>query len=342
MATRIKNISRQETTGKNKIYVFDFDSVNLLEKEAKSIDECIELKNTPSITWVNIDRVPPVDFLDKLTLGFDLHPVVIDDIFNVNQRPKIEILDEYIYLTFKMLLVEVGKKNITTEQVSMIIGEKFVITFQQGIEGDTFKAVRERIRNPKSRIRAQGTDYLGYALLDSVVDGYFGILENFSDRLEKLEEQLINDPGSHTLKEIYSLKREILHLRKAVWPLREAITVLERGESRLIKKTTRIYLRDVYDHIIQIVDTIETYREMLSGMVDIYLSSINNRMNSVMKVLTVITTIFMPLTFIAGIYGMNFKHMPELEHVWGYPFVLGVMATVALIMLLYFQRKKWL
>ncbi|HLC69576.1 MAG TPA: magnesium/cobalt transporter CorA [Patescibacteria group bacterium] len=342
MPTKIKNSLVKDNSKDNKIYVFDFDQDNFLEKEAKSIDECVELKNTPSISWVNIDRVPPVGFLDKLTLGFDLHPVIIDDIFNINQRPRVEILDDYIYLVFKMLTVNEAKRKIESEQVSLIVGEKFVITFQQGIEGDTFAKVREKIRNPKSRVRTGGTDYLGYVLIDSVVDGYFSILENFSDRLEKLEEQLINDPGSHTLKEIYALKREILHLRKAVWPLREAITVLERGESKLIKKTTRIYFRDVYDHLIQIVDTMETYREMLSGMVDIYLSSLNNRMNSVMKVLTVITTIFMPLTFIAGIYGMNFKHMPELEHVWGYPFVLGVMATVALIMLVYFQRKKWL
>ncbi len=342
MTTKVKSSLSKTEAKNNKIYVFDYDVNNLIEKEARSIDECVDLKNTPSVTWINVDRVPPVGFLDKLTLGFDLHPVVIDDIFNLNQRPKVEILDDYVYLVFKMLETNGPKNKIESEQVSLVVGEKFVITFQQGIEGDTFAKVREKIRNPKSRLRSQGTDYLGYALIDSAVDGYFDILDSFSDRLEKLEEQLINEPSPRTLKEIYALKREMLHLRKAVWPLREAITIMERGESQLIKKTTRIYLRDVYDHLIQIIDTIETYREMLSGMVDIYLSSINNKMNSVMKVLTVITTIFMPLSFIAGIYGMNFKHMPELEHVWGYPFVLGVMATVALIMLLYFQRKKWL
>ena len=232
--------------------------------------------------------------------------------------------------------------QIEVEQISLILGRNFVISFQEGKEGDVFGPTGERIRNDKGRIRKMGADYLTYALIDAIVDNYFIILEKLGERIEFIEEALVTQPTTETLREIHSLKREMIFLRKAVWPLREVISSLERGESSLIQESTRVYLRDVYDHTIQVIDSIETFRDMVSGMLDIYLSSVSNRLNAVMKVLTIITTLFMPLTFIAGIYGMNFKYMPELEWLWGYPLVLLVMLGIGISMLIYFRKKKWL
>ena len=228
-----------------------------------------------------------------------------------------------------------------TEQISLILGPNFVISFQEK-EGTVFNPVRERIRNGKGRIRKMGPDYLAYALLDVIVDNYFVIMEKLGEKIEFLEEELVTQPGPETLQTIHHLKREMIFFRKAVWPLREVIGSLERGESPLIKGTSRVYLRDVYDHTIQVIDTIETFRDMVSGMLDIYLSSISNRLNAVMKVLTIIATIFMPLTFLAGIYGMNFKYMPELEWRWGYLMFWLIMIGIGAFMLIYFKKKRWL
>jgi magnesium transporter len=231
--------------------------------------------------------------------------------------------------------------EIESEQMSLILGPNFVFSFQER-EGDIFDPIRDRIRNNKGHIRKMGADYLAYSLLDSIVDNYFIILEKLGEKIEFLEEKLVTRPTPETLQTIHYLRREMIFLRKAVWPLREVINALGRGESSLIKEYTRIYLRDVYDHTIQTIDTIETYRDMVSGMLDIFLSSVSNRLNSVMKVLTIIATIFMPLTFLAGIYGMNFKYMPELEWRWGYPFIWLIMVGIGVFMLLYFKKKKWL
>ncbi|MGZ5502747.1 MAG: magnesium/cobalt transporter CorA, partial [Halobacteriota archaeon] len=227
------------------------------------------------------------------------------------------------------------------EQVSLIVGQNFVLSFQES-EGDVFEPIRERIRNGKGRIRKMGADYLAYSLLDAIVDYYFVILEKQGERIEFLEEELVANPNTQTLQEIHHLKSEMLFLRKAIWPLREVIGALERGESPLIQQSTIVYLRDVYDHTIQAIDTVETSREMVSDLLDIYLSSVSNRMNAIMKVLTIIATIFMPLTFLAGVYGMNFRYMPELEWQWGYPLVWTVMIGVVVCMLIYFRRMQWL
>jgi len=232
-----------------------------------------------------------------------------------------------------------GRLNI--EQFSLLLLPNVIISFQERI-GDVFEPVRERLRKGKGRIRKMGMDYLMYTLLDAVVDNYFIVLEKIGERIENLEEELIAHPGPETLQAIHHLKRELIFLRKSVWPLREAISALERGELDLIQEKTTVFLRDVYDHTIQVIDTIETYRDMVSGVLDVYLSSISNKMNEVMKVLTIIATIFMPMTFIAGIYGMNFKHMPELETTWGYPVVWLVMIVIGGVMLAYFRKKKWL
>jgi magnesium transporter len=324
-----------------KITVMDYDEAHFEEKEIKAIDECFIFKDKPTVTWINIDGLHQVEILEKLGECYGLHPLVLEDILNTDQRPKMEDYGEYLYIVLKALEPSAKSNEIETEQISLILGPNFVFSFQER-EGDTFGTIRERLRTSKGRIRKMGSDYLAYSLLDSIVDNYFIILEKLGEKIEFLEEKLVTQPTPETLQIIHHLKREMIFLRKAVWPLREVINGLERGESSLIKETTRIYLRDVYDHTIQTIDTIETYRDMVSGMLDIYLSSVSNRLNSVMKVLTIIATIFMPLTFIAGIYGMNFKFMPELEWRWGYPLIWLVMIGIGVLMLLYFKKKRWL
>jgi len=252
-----------------------------------------------------------------------------------------EDFEDCIFVVLKMLSYNDKRQRTYAEQVSLVLGSNFVISFQERV-GDVFETIRDRIRNAKGRIRKMGADYLAYSLLDAVVDNYFVILEKLGEKVESMEEELVAKPTEKTIQQIHSIKKEMIFLRKSVWPLRELINGLQKSESSLIKESTQIYLRDVYDHTIQIIDTIESLRDTVSGMLDIYLSSLSNRMNAVMKVLTIIATIFIPLTFIAGLYGMNFKYMPELEWRWGYGIVVLVMAVVAALMLLYFRRKKWL
>jgi magnesium transporter len=325
-----------------KITIIDYDETHFQEKVIKTIEECIPFKDKPTVTWINVDGIHQVELLEKLGQCYGLHPLTLEDILNTDQRPKIEDFGDYVFIVLKMLYYRDKTDEIVTEQMSLILGSNFVISFQEGIEGDLFDPIRERIRSEKGRIRKMGADYLAYSLLDSIVDYYFVILEKLGERIESLEEKLVANPNPETLQIIHNLKREMIFLRKSVWPLREVISGLERGESSLIKESTRIYLRDVYDHTIQVIDTIETFRDMLSGMLDIYLSSVSNRLNAVMKVLTIIATIFMPLTFLAGIYGMNFKFMPELEWRWGYPLIWMVMLGIGIFMLFYFKKKKWL
>jgi len=324
-----------------RITYMDYDEQNIQEKQVASIEGCFPFKSTPTVSWINIDGLHDVELMEKLGKEFELHPLILEDILNTGQRPKVEDFDKYIFVVLKMLSYNDEKQMVQSEQVSLVLGANYVISFQEAI-GDVFEPIRERIRNAKGRIRKMGADYLMYALLDAVVDGYFAILEKLGERIESMEEELVSDPTQETLEQIHTLKKEMIFLRKSVWPLRELISGLERSESPLIKETTEVYLRDVYDHTIQVIDTVESFRDMVSGMLDIYLSSISNRMNAVMKVLTIIATIFIPLTFIAGVYGMNFRYMPELERHWGYPLVLLVMGIVAIVMLIYFRRKRWL
>ncbi len=334
-------IGEKKTDGVQ-ILVLDYDEAHFQEKEIHALEECLVFKDQPTVTWINVDRVDDVETVQKLGECYGLHPLVLEDILNTDQRPKMEDYGEYAYIVLKMLRYEEKKGQIESEQISIILGQNFVFSFQEGKEGDVFGPIRERIRNNKGRIRKMNADYLAYSLLDAVVDQYFVIMEKLGERIEFIEDELVALPTTETLKEIHRLKREMIFLRKTVWPLREVIGGLERGESSLIRESTRVYLRDVYDHTIQVIDTIETFRDMVSGMLDIYLSSVSNRLNAIMKVLTVITTIFMPLSFIAGIYGMNFKYMPELEWRWSYPVVWGVIIGIGLTMFIYFKKKKWL
>ncbi len=324
-----------------RITVIDYNEQNFQEKQVGTIEESFPFKQTPTVTWINIDGIHDIGLIEKLGKHFDLHPLILEDILTTGQRPKCEDYDNYIYTVLKMLIYNDKDEMIRSEQVSLVLGSNFVISFQEGV-GDVFEQIRDRLRNDKGRVRKMASDYLAYALIDAIVDSYFIILEKLGEKIESMEEQLVAEPTNKTLRQIHSVKRELISLRRSVWPLRELINGLEKTESPLIKKSTRLYLRDVYDHTIQVIDTVETFRDMVSGMLDIYLSSLSNRMNAVMKVLTIIATIFIPLTFIAGVYGMNFKYMPELGWRWGYAAVLLVMTAVVGIMLIYFKKKKWL
>jgi magnesium transporter len=293
-----------------------------------------------SITWVDVGGVHKMDILESFGKQFQLHSLLLEDIANTDQRPKLDDYETRLFLVMKMLSVT-DRQEIVVEQVSLVLGPNFVLSFQEN-GADVFTSVRDRLRGGKGRLRQSGADYLLYALIDAIVDQYFEVLEALSEKIEALQDLVVSDPRPDTLHKIHGLKRQLLFLRRAVWPLREAANSLSRSESPFLQESTKVFFRDVYDHIIQIVDTIETLREMVSTSLDIYLSSISYRLNAVMKVLTIITTIFMPLTFIVGIYGMNFEHMPELKWEWGYPLVLGLMVAIVIAMLGFFKHKKWI
>jgi magnesium transporter len=327
--------------GQVKINIIDYDAQECLEKELASFTECRAFKDRPSITWINVSGIAEVANLEKLGECFGLHPLVLEDILNTDQRPKLEDYDDYLFIVLKTIRYDQDAGDIKAEQVSLILGNNYVLSFQEA-NGNIFAPIRERLVTAKGRIRKAGADYLAYALIDLIVDQYFVVLEQFGENIEFLEEEVVSRPTPDTLREVHRFKNDMIILRKSMWPLREVVSRLERKEFPLLKDDTALYFKDVYDHAIVAIDTVETYRDILSGMMDIYLSSVSNRLNEVMKVLTIIATIFMPLTFLAGVYGMNFKHMPELEWPWGYYLLLGVMALVALSMLIYFRRKKWL
>ena len=325
---------------KSKVQVFNYNEKTLTEKEIGSVDEVARLRSPGSICWVNVYGLHEVQVLERLGALFQLHPLVLEDILNTDQRPKTEDYNDYLYVVLKMLSFNDERGEIEEEQMSVVLGRGFVLSFQEK-EGDIFGPIRDRLRNDKGRIRSQGADYLGYALTDAIVDSYFTVLERLGERIDILEEQLVENPTPASLRELHTMKREMIQLRRSVWPLREVISGLEKGSSNLIQPSTRLFLRDVYDHTIQVIDQVETFRDILSGMLDIYLSSSSIRLNEVMKVLTIISTIFIPLTFLAGVYGMNFKNLPELGWRYGYFMLWGVMLTVVGVMLLFFRRKHW-
>ena len=331
----------KERTEKVKITVIDYDEHDFQEREIERVEDCFQFKETATVTWINIVGLRRVDIIEKIGEHFNFHPLLLEDILNTGQRPKMEDFDDHLAIILKKLKYDEKKREVTAEQMSMILGKNFVISFQEQ-KGDVFDPIRERIRAKKGRIRSMGADYLAYALLDAVVDNYFIIFENIGDRIDSMEKEVIEDPVPETPRTILRIKRNMIFLRKSIWPLREIISCLERAESPLFEESTTPYLRDVYDHTIQVIDTLETFRDMLSGLSDLYLSSISNKMNEVMKVLTMIATIFIPLGFIAGLYGMNFECMPELGWHGGYFAVLGTMAGIAIAMLLYFRKKDWL
>jgi len=314
---------------KPKITIFSYDETEFEEQVVEKVEEAIAYRDRPTTTWINIDGLHEVELIERQGEQYGLHPLLLED------------YDEHLFIVLKMFWIPEGESRVESEQVSLVLGKGFVLSFQES-EGDLFEPVRERLRSGKGRFRKMGAAYLAYALLDAIVDGYYVILENLGERIEAIEEGLIDDPQSDTLQDIYGLKREMIFLRKSVWPLREVVGGIERSESDLIDKDCQVFFRDVYDHTIQVIDAVDTYRDLLSGLQDLYLSSISNKMNEVMKVLTIIATIFIPMTFVVGIYGMNFNNMPEFEFEHAYSaFWLGMIA-IAGSLLYMFRRLKWL
>ncbi|AAW40140.1 magnesium/cobalt transporter CorA [Dehalococcoides mccartyi] len=307
----------------------------------KTLADCsTQVKQSGGIVWVKVSGLQDTAMVEELGKCFNLHPLTLEDVVNTEQRPKLEDYGNYLFAVIKALHWDSELKKTRSEHISLILGKNFLISFQEH-QSDIFNPIHQRLQSDNGRIRKLGADYLLYSILDIIVDGYFSLIEGFGDYLDEIEEQLLSSPSSQTLKQISEAKKEMLFIRKSIWPARETVAAIERSETPLIDKSSHIYFRDIYDHLIQQIDTGETYRDMLSNMIDIYLSSLSNRMSEVMKVLTIFASIFIPLTFIVGIYGMNFD-IPELRFSWGYPGILLFMLAIALILVLFFKRKKWL
>ncbi|MBU0651146.1 magnesium/cobalt transporter CorA [bacterium] len=329
----------QKNLEKVKISLISYDHHDLVEKQIEDIKEIDSLDK--KVTWINIDGIHNVDILEKIGQKFNIHPLVLEDIVTLEQRPKAEVYEDFIFVVLKMIYFNHNDDNLKIEQVSLIVKGNYVLSFQE-LPGDVFDFIRERLRKAKGNVRTMGVDYLFYLLIDAVVDGYFVVLEKLGDEIEKIEENVLLKPTVETLHSIHSLKREMIFLRRAIWPLRESINNINREESKIISKKVIVYFKDVYDHTIQVIDTIEAFRDMVAGMLDIYLSSMSNKMNEVMKLLTMIATMFIPITFLAGVYGMNFKYMPELHAKWAYPLFWVIVFFVIGGMFLFFKKKKWL
>ena len=330
-----------EAREEGRIIVTTFSAGGVREREATSRSEWQPDADPETVTWVHIVGLA-ADRIEPLGADYGLHPLVLEDISTPDERPKLEEYDRYLYVILKAVRTAGSGRSgrIAPEQVAVVLGERFVLSFQER-GADVFASVRQRLRNG-GRIRHHGADHLAYVLLDTIVDEYFVVNERLGDEIESFEERLIRDSRPEQLGELHRLRRQLIVFRKAVWPLREVVGLLGRGDTALIRDDTRPFLRDLYDHVIEVMDGIETQRDIITGLLDLYLSSVSNRLNEVMKVLTVISTIFIPLTFVAGLYGMNFEHMPELREPWAYPAVLVLMAAIALAMLAFFRRRRWL
>lgn len=323
-----------------KIKLIDYGKKEFIEKDMEEVSQCFPYKDERTISWINIDGLHDIKILEELGECFGFHPLILENILNTGQRPKIEVMDKYIYVVLKMIDTDPKATELTIEQVSIIFGKNFVISFQEK-PLDIYKPIRKMLKNDKALARKQGSDFIAYLLIDAIVDNYYKVCEVIGERIEKFENKIILNPTQKTLGAIYKLKKDMLFIRKSIWPLREVIAALERGTSSLIKPHTKLYLRDVYDHVIQVIDTVETYREMLSEMIEIYLSSMSNKLNEIMKVLTIFSAVFIPLTFVASIYGMNFRLMPELSWKYGYLVVWIVIIAISIFLISYFKRKKW-
>lgn len=331
----------KKKTERVKINLIQFNKDSFSEKMVSEISHCFPVNDLYTVTWIDIKALHDLKTIELTGKLFDIHPLVLEDILNTNQRPKIEYSEKYIFIVLKMLSYNQRADHIDVEQISIILGRNYVITFQENDE-DIFDNLRERMRKNKGYMRSTGADYLAYALLDTIVDYYYILLENIGQKIEDYEELLLKMPKSELLKDIYILKRENLILRKSVWPNREVISKLEKVDSPYISRATLPFVRDLQDHTTIVIETVESYNEMISNLIELYLSIGNNRLNEVMKMLTIISTIFIPLTFIVGIYGMNFKYMPETGWKWGYFVILAMMAVIGIIMVIFFKRKKWL
>ncbi|HZW39771.1 MAG TPA: magnesium/cobalt transporter CorA [Ignavibacteriaceae bacterium] len=336
----------KQKVDRTKISVFDYNDNSYVEKEITSLDDLKELKFDNKITWINITGLHDINALEKVGRVFNIHPLVLEDILNITQFPKIENYDDYLFVVAKMIDLS-PVKSINIEQVSFILSKNYLISFQED-EQDVFDIIRERIRKNLGRIRKLGTDYLMYRLLDAIVDNYFFILENFDDRIDKLEDKVLLNPDHVDINSIYIVRKEIMNLRRAIMPMRDMMYSVEKEKDRHITKSTYFFFRDLNDHLNQIFDSLESYREMINQLVELYISNSSHKLNEVIKLLTIISTIFIPLTFIVGVYGMNFNtkispfNMPELNWYWGYPAIMVFMLAIGVGLIFFFKRKKWM
>ncbi len=326
------------TNERVKITLIEYNETEFFEQEFYDLSECMKNVKPNMTKWLNVEGVHRLELIEKIGKHYDIHPLTLEDIVNVDQRSKFEEYDNYVLCIMKMITFDT---EVHAEQLSLILHENTVISFQEPHGGDAFDIIRSRLRQAKGRVRKLGSDYLFYALIDAVVDSYFNIIEKIGDAVEEIEEEIMNNANKNSLIKLYQLKRELIFLRKQVWPMRDMISNMIRSESDFISKNTQIFLRDLLDHSTRIIDTVETYRDLLSGIMDVYLSNTSNRMNEVMKVLTIMSSIFIPVTFIAGVYGMNFEFMPELKSPYGYAITWLVMIGVMVGQIIYFKRRKW-
>lgn len=331
----------ERRTARPDIALFEYDAARLTETRFASIAESRGHARGPGTLWLNVHGLHEPEVMAEIGRRFGLHPLVLEDILNTDQRPKVDDYGDYLYIVARIFEYDTATGSIGSDQVSIVLGADFVLTFQERPTG-TFDPLRERLRGDKGQIRRLGADYLAYSLLDAVVDRYFAVLEQLTERTEALEDRLLEKATPALLKEIHEIKRETLVMRRAVWPLREVINGLTRADQRFFKPDTQPYLRDIYDHTVHVIETLEGIRDLIAGMLDIYLSSISNRVNMEVRILTVLTTLFMPAALIAGIFGMNFRHMPLLEDQQGFMIALGMMAAIAAAMAAAFWRRRWL
>jgi magnesium transporter len=331
----------QVDTGKIHLSIIEYTEEKLIEKDYVSIDECLEYLGSPSMTWIQVYGVSNPAMVAAIGKHFKFHPLVLEDILNTGQRSKLDIYQDQVFIVVRLLQYDKLAKELKDEQVSIVFGPNYLVCFLEHDE-DIFKPIKDRLRQGSNRIRKQGSDYLAYTLLDTIVDYYFSVLEQVDADLDHLEEELVHFPKPITLQQIQHIKRDMIILRKTIWPMRDVINRFLRLENPLVSPTTQLYLHDVYDHTVQAIDITEGFRDVVSGMLDVYLSNINIRTNDIMKVLTIVSTIFVPLTFITSLYGMNFEFMPELHSKIAYPMVLSLMASIAFGMLIYFHRKHWI
>lgn len=333
----IGNKYKQEVEITSVIYDEEIHKVYKTNK----VEECLKKLENGKVNWINVEGLHDVDVIEKIGAKFKLHPLMLEDILYTGQRAKLDDYDNYIFIVLKMLIYDKVSKKVKAEQISLVLIDNYVITFQERNLG-IFNNVAVRIKSAKGNIRKLKADYLLYALIDSVVDSYFKVLENIGDEIDEIEDELIDEPDREVLQKIHKLKKDMLFLRNCIWPLREVVNIMVKEDNSYFTANTIVYLRDVYDHIVQLIDTIEVYRDILSGMLDTYLSSISNKTNDVMKVLTIISTIFIPITFLAGVYGMNFENIPEIHFAYGYQAFWGISGLITILLIIYFKRKRWI
>ena len=325
----------------SRIILIDYDEDNAIRKVDITPNACAPYIGTNTVSWMDIQGLGSETVLKQVGEIFNLHPLLLEDVVNVPQRPKLEDYNNQLLVISQMVRLKEDESGFDTEQVSFVLGKRYLLSFQEEELQDCFEIVRDRIRTSQGRVRKSGADYLTYLLLDTIIDGYFPVVEHYEDRIEALEDMIISDPDRDTMQEIYDVRRELLALRRLIWPMRNVLNLLMRDHHGIVSDEVQIYFRDSYDHVIQILEIIEAYRELAASLMDVYMSTMGNKLNEIMKFLTVISTIFIPLTFIVGVYGMNFENMPELKGEWSYFIVWLIMLAVAGGLIFYFWRKGW-